>query len=203
MRRVVKALSAGFMATTMLAWLSTAAVGAQSATKQTPQAKPASTAQKTNPVEHALEGTVDSVDSAAKTVSVKTADGTVAVVKVTDQTTVSGLKAGAKYTDLAAEKGSHVVVHYTEEGSVKTAHGIRDFGKGTKKATEGTVTAVDKAGKTVTVKTAQGTDEVFHVSDHATVETSKGVAKETEKGAKVTVYYTEDAGKKVAHFFKM
>jgi hypothetical protein len=38
---------------------------------------------------------------------------------------------------------------------------------------------------------------------HDANETSKGVAKGTEKGAKVTAYYTEDAGKKIAHFFKM
>jgi arginine repressor len=200
MRRMVRTLSGGVMAATMLAWLPTAAAEAQPSTEQSAPAKPASTA---GPVEHALEGTVENVDSAAKTIGVKTADGTVAVIKVTDHTTVSGAKAGAKYTDLAAERGSHVVVHYTEEGSVKTAHGIRDFGKGTKKATEGTVVAVDKAGKTVTVKTAQGTDEVFHVSEHATVETGKGVAKETAKGSRVTVYYTEEAGKKIAHFFKM
>ena len=198
MRRLVTALSTGFVAAAMLAWLSTTTLDAQ--TK--PAAKPAPAAKKPGPVQHALEGTIDSVDSAAKTVGIKTADGTVTVVKVTDHTTVSGLKAGAKYTDLAAEKGSHVVVRYSEEGSVKTAHGISDFGKGTKKVAEGTVVAVDKAAKTVTIKTAQGSDEVFHVSEHTTVETGKGVAKGTEKGAKVTVYYTEDAGKKVAHFFK-
>jgi hypothetical protein len=28
------------------------------------------------------------------------------------------------------------------------------------------------------------------------------MAKGTEQGAKVTVYYTEEAGKKVAHFFE-
>jgi hypothetical protein len=36
------------------------------------------------------------------------------------------------------------------------------------------------------------------MADHAAVETGKG----TEKAAKVTVYYTEDAGKKIAHFFQ-
>ena len=38
-------------------------------------------------------GTVDKVDSGAKTISVKTADGTVKTVKFTDKTTVDGLKA--------------------------------------------------------------------------------------------------------------
>ena len=67
-------------------------------------------AKATNPVEHAIAGTVESVDTTAKTVSIKTADGTVKVVKVTAKTTVDGLKAGADYTALGAEKGSHVVV---------------------------------------------------------------------------------------------
>jgi cytoskeletal protein RodZ len=69
---------------------------------------PAADKVKSNPVEHAVAGTVESVDNAAKTVSIKTADGTVKVVKVTDKTTVEGMKAGAKYTALGAEKGAHV-----------------------------------------------------------------------------------------------
>jgi hypothetical protein len=31
---------------------------------------------------------------------------------------------------------------------------------------------------------------------------AEDIGKGTEKGTKVTVYYTEDAGKKVAHFFE-
>jgi hypothetical protein len=38
-----------------------------------------------------LVGTIDKVDTGAKTVAVKTADGTVTVVKYTDKTTVHGL----------------------------------------------------------------------------------------------------------------
>ena len=30
----------------------------------------------------------------------------------------------------------------------------------------------------------------------------KAVGKGTEKGTKITMYYTEDAGKKIAHFFE-
>ena len=154
------------------------------------------------PVEHAIAGTVESVDTAAKTVSIKTADGTVKVVKVTAKTTVQGLKAGADYTALGAEKGSHVVVKYTGEGADATSSGIKYVGKGTVKVSEGTVTKVDDAAKTVTVKTASGAEEVYHVTAEGTVDTGKGIAKGTTKGAKVSVYYTEEGGKKVAHFFK-
>ena len=65
-------------------------------------------------------------------------------------------------------------------------------------ALSGVVKSVDKGTKTFVVKTADGTEQVFHMADHAAVETGKGA----EKSAKVTVYYTEDAGKKVAHFFE-
>jgi hypothetical protein len=39
------------------------------------------------------------------------------------------------------------------------------------------------------------------MTDHAVVIAAKDVDKAAEKSAKTTVYYTEEAGKKVAHFF--
>jgi hypothetical protein len=40
------------------------------------------------------------------------------------------------------------------------------------------------------------------MADHATVDAGKDVAKGSEKAAKVTVYYTEEGGKKIAHWFE-
>jgi hypothetical protein len=48
------------------------------------------------------------------------------------------------------------------------------------------------------VKTADGGEETYHLTVRAAKETGKGL----DKGGKATVYYTEDAGKKVVHFFK-
>ena len=162
----------------------------------------AATAKKPNPVVHAISGTVEKVDSAAKTVSIKTADGTVRVVKVSEKQTVDGLKAGADYTALGAEKGAHVVVKYTGEGADATATGInvcrQELGEG---IGEGTVTKIDEAAKTVSIKTAKGAEEVYHYTDVATVDSAKAVAKGADKSAKVTVYYTEEGGKKIAHLF--
>src|ERR1700741_1324182 len=58
-----------------------------------------------------VTGTVEKVDSGAKTIAVKSADGTVETVKFTDKTTVHGLKDAAKGSDLAGKEGSHVIVH--------------------------------------------------------------------------------------------
>src|SRR6266566_1769503 len=109
-------------------------------------------------VTHVVSGTVEKVDAGAKTIAVKTADGTVETVKFTEKTTV---------------------------------HGLKDAAKGT---------------KTVAVKTADGTKQAFEVSEHATVDTGKAVGRYSAVGAKkgehVTVYYTEEAGKKIADVFK-
>ena len=50
------------------------------------------------------------------------------------------------------------------------------------------------------MKTADGTVETFHLTDRAAKDTGKDVAAGADKTAKVTVYYTEKAGVKTAHF---
>ncbi|MFZ3210636.1 MAG: hypothetical protein WA188_03910 [Terriglobales bacterium] len=160
-------------------------------------------------LEHATEGVITHVDSAAKKIAVKTADGTEEVFKFTGKTAMhaaKGVKTGAVDTYLAGKEGTHVVVHYTEEGAEKTAVAVDDFGKDTVKVGKGTVTDVDKAGHTVTIKTEDGSEETYHVAKDAAVDTEHGVVKGTEytakKGEKVTVHYTEEGGRKVAHFIK-
>jgi hypothetical protein len=117
-----------------------------------------------------------------------------------------GVKTGAVDTYLAGKEGTHVVVHYTGEGATKVAVGVEDLGKDTVKVSKGTVTHVDKAAGTMTVKTKDGAEDTYHVAKDASVDTEHGVVKGTEytakEGEKVTVHYTEDAGKKVARFVK-
>jgi len=150
----------------------------------------------------AVHGTVTKVDEATKTVVVKTADGTEHTVHFVAKTTVHGTQVGAKDTFKGVKEGSEVVVHYTAKGAEKTAVEVDHVGKDGLKATEGTVSAIDRGAKTIAVKTADGTVETFKMADHAAVDAGKGVGKGTEKAAKVTVYYTESAGKKIAHFFE-
>jgi ABC-type sulfate/molybdate transport systems ATPase subunit len=157
----------------------------------------------------AVHGTITKVDSVTKTIAVKTKDGTVSTIKFVGTTTVHGVKAGADATATGAKdfarglkEGSEVVAHYTVKGTEKTAVEVDDVGKDGLKAVDGTVTHIDRAGKTVAVKTADGTEETFKLSGHAADDAGKDIAKGTEKTTKVTVYYTEEAGKKTAHFFE-
>jgi Cu/Ag efflux protein CusF len=163
-----------------------------------------------SPAAHAatnvITGTIEKVDSGAKTITVKTADGTVKTVKFTDKTTVHGLKDAAKGSDLAGKEGGHVVVHTVGDGADETAHSVEWFGDKTVHVTDGTVEDVGKGTKTIVVKTADGTKETFVVADRATVDTGKDVGRYSvvgaEKGDHVVVYSTEESGKKVAHVFK-
>ena len=160
-------------------------------------------------LEHATAGVITRVDSGAKQIAVKTADGTEEVFKFTGKTVVhgaKGVKAGAVQTYLAGKEGTHVIVHYTGEGAEKTAVGVDDFGKDTMKVSKGAISGVDKAAHTVSVKTEDGSEETYHIAKDAAVDTERGVVKGTQytakEGEKVSVHYTEEAGKKIAHFIK-
>jgi hypothetical protein len=153
----------------------------------------------------AVHGTVTKVDAAGKTVAVKTKDGTEHTFHFVEKTTVHGAHAtatGTKDSFHGITEGSEVVAHYTAKGAEETAVEVDKVGKDGMHAVNGTVTHVSEDGKTVVVKAADGTDHTFHVVGHDTVISAQDIGKGTEKGAKVTVYYTESAGKKVAHFFE-
>jgi hypothetical protein len=153
----------------------------------------------------AVHGTIKSLDSAAKTFVVKTADGTEHTFKLGNSTVIHGTKktvAGTKDAFRGLKEGSEVAVHYTVKGSDKTAEEIDYTGKDGLKATEGTVTRIDRSGKVLALKTAKGTEETFRMSDNAAEDAGKEIEAAGDKSGKVTVYYTEEAGRKIAHFFE-
>ena len=49
---------------------------------------------------------------------------------------------------------------------------------------------------------ADGTEETFALTEHAAADAGEDIANRTENAARVTVYYTERAGHKVAHYFE-
>src|ERR1700722_13037391 len=142
-------------------------------------------------VASAVVVTVKSVDKAAKTAAVKTADGTEYTFHFIGRTVAHGADATAKGTKdafLDMKEGDQVIVHYTEKGAVKTAEEVDHIGKEGMKTSVIAVKSVDHAAKTVTVKTESGAEETYHLTDRAAKETGKGL----EKAGKATVYYTDD-----------
>lgn len=149
----------------------------------------------------AVVATVKTVDKGTKTVVVKTGEGTEHTFRFIGRTVAHGAEATAKGSKDAFEgmkEGDEVVVHYTVKGTVKTAQEVDHIGKDGMKMTVVVVKGVDRGAKTVAVKTADGAEETYRLTDHAVRETGKGL----KEGGKVTIYYTEEGGKKIAHFFK-
>jgi hypothetical protein len=156
-------------------------------------------------VVHAVDGTVKKVDAGTKTVVVDAKDGTEHTFHYASDVTIHGAndtKKGAVDSAHGVEEGSKVAVHYTVAGGKETAHEIDKIGDDGLKTTDGTVSHIDRGAKTIAVKTADGTEDTFHLTDRAAKDTGKDVSEGADKSAKVTVYYTEKAGVKTAHFIK-
>jgi hypothetical protein len=153
----------------------------------------------------AVHGTISKINSASKTIVVKTKDGAEHTIHFVDKTTVSGVDAtvaAAKDSFHGLKEGSEVVAHYTVKGTEKSAVEVDKVGKDGMKSIDGTITKVGEGGKTISVKAADGTEQTFEVAGHDTTVAAKDAGKAADKSGKVTVYYTEKGGKKVAHFFE-
>jgi hypothetical protein len=143
-----------------------------------------------------LDGTVDKFYATTHGAIVKTADGVRHLVHLTDRTAVHGTRA-AEDSFGELEEGSHVVVHYVTEGDRKTALEIDRVGDGGLSLIEGTVKHIDRAGKTLTIQLADGSSNTLRLTDRAARDVGK-----TVKRGRVIVYYSDEGGERVAHYFK-
>jgi hypothetical protein len=143
-----------------------------------------------------LDGTVDKFYSTTHQAIVKTADGVRHLVHLTDRTAVHGTRA-AEDSFGELEEGSHVVVHYVTEGDRKTALEIDRVGDGGLSLIEGTVKHIDRAGKTLTIQLADGSANTLRLTERAARDVGKNV-----KRGRVIVYYSDEGGERVAHYFK-
>jgi hypothetical protein len=141
----------------------------------------------------ALQGNVDKIYDGVETVVVKAIDGTEHVLHVTKDTKVHGSAALA-----TLQRGTPVVVHYTVKGGSQSTDEIDAIGPDGLKSTEGTVMGIDRVRKTITVKYAGGSVETLRLTHHAATEGETP----TVKGNRVVVYYADESGQKVAHYFK-
>src|SRR5258708_7520309 len=115
---------------------------------------------------HVINGTVEKVDAGAKTIALKTADGTVETVKFTEKTTVHGHRVACKGGDLVEKEGGYVLAHTTGEGGEKAPHPLDWSGKKPAHTTEGAVEVAGRGRKPGAEKAADGTKEAFEVSEH-------------------------------------
>ena len=149
-----------------------------------------------------VEGTVHKTYEGAHTVVVKTADGIEHLFHLNERTVVHGGRAAVDDALSGLDEGSKVVVHYTAEGGDETAHEIDRIGEDGLQTVEGTVTKVDRRAKTISIRLADGTRQTLRLTDRAATDVGKDIDSAAGGTARVVVYFNDQAGEQVAHFFK-
>ena len=113
---------------------------------------------------------------------------------------------GGKRSGVDALEGLHegtmVVVHYTADAAEPTAGEVDVVGDEGLMVTEGTVTRLDRQRQQITVKYANGKTEVFRLTGRAAAEAPSDVEQASTGGTRVVIYYRDEHGRKVVHFFK-
>ena len=149
----------------------------------------------------ALQGTVEKEYAAANTVIVKTIDGVEHVFHFTKGLVVHGGPTIALNSLDNLHEGTMVVVHYTVQAGVESAQEIDRIDAEGLKETEGRVVRVDRGKKQISIRFPNGKTETFQLTDRAAVDAGKDVDAAGED-ATVVIYYSDESGRKVAHFFR-
>jgi hypothetical protein len=150
----------------------------------------------------ALEGTMKKFYRAVNVVVVTTIDGVEHVYHFAKDLVVHGGKGTGIDALEGLREGTTVVVHYTAEGSEQAAREIDVVGVEGLEVTEGMVTRVDRGRRQITVRYDNGKREVFRLTERAAAETVQSGDRAAPTGTKVVIYYSDEHGQKVAHFFR-
>jgi hypothetical protein len=149
----------------------------------------------------ALEGSMKQFYRAANVVVVTTIDGVEHMYHFAKNVVVHGAKEPGVDALEGMREGSTVVVHYTIRGEEASVQEIDLFGDEGLKITEGVISHVDRRRKEITIRYGNGKTETLRMTDRAAAESEKAL-EGTAAGTKIVVYYSDDAGRKVAHYFK-
>jgi hypothetical protein len=135
-------------------------------------------------------------------VIVATIDGVEHVYRFTKDVVVHGGKGTGVDALGGLREGVTVVVHYTIAGDEASATEIDRVGDEGLTITEGIVTHVDRRRKQITIHFDNGKTEALRLTDRAAAEAGPEFDRVEAGATKVVVYYRDEAGQKVAHFFK-
>ena len=145
----------------------------------------------------ATDATIKDENKAANKIVVKTEDGVEHVFAGAKDLLLHGGK------DLADLKpGTTVVVHYTTESTGESAREIDRVGANGLSVTEGMVTKIDRGKKEIQIRYDNGKIEKLALTARAAVDGDLDFRNVPAGTTRVVVYYSEDSGRKVAHYFR-
>jgi hypothetical protein len=150
----------------------------------------------------ALEGTVDQTYKAANAVIVKTVDGVRHLFHLTRKTAVHGSESAGAEALRTIKAGSTVIVHYTAAAGEQTALEVDRVDDKGLKTMQGVVTRVDRAGRKISIRLADGSTQTLRLTERAAIDAGNDVDRAAVDATRVVVYYADEAGQRVAHYFK-
>jgi len=167
----------------------------------------ASTAQE---VVHATLGTVTSIDSAAKTITVLLPGAKEQLFKVTGPTVPidfdKRMSADSQPAATFQTTGAFAVVFYIGGEDNQTAVALKDLGKGPFSSTDGKVTIWDRHLREMTLTDSAGAIRQFRIAPETIVETVMGALDGSQyqprRGDEVRVVSQEENGASTALFVK-
>ncbi|PWT80619.1 MAG: hypothetical protein C5B57_11970 [Blastocatellia bacterium] len=149
----------------------------------------------------ALEGTMKKFYRAANVVVVTTVDGVDHVYHFAKDLVVHGGKGSGVDAFAGLREGSTVVVHSTADGEEQVAREVDVIGGEGLKTTEGVVTRIDRGHRQISVRYDNGKTETFQLTERAAAETPT-TNQSAATGGQVAIYYSDQHGQKVAHYFR-
>ena len=150
----------------------------------------------------ALEGTMKTFYKGLNAIIVTTMDGVEHTYHYAERLIVHGGKSPGPDALEGLREGRMVVIHYTVEGSSQTAREIDILGDEGLKVTEGRVVKIDRGRKQITIRFGNGQTETLRLTDRAAAEAGKDLEKAGGEAPRVIIYYEDENGLKVAHYFR-
>ena len=143
-------------------------------------------------------GTIENIDTAANTITVKLSDGTDKTLQLGKRLMVNGREETRSRAESALTARERAVIYYTDKGTDETAVDVESLSHAMRRTITGTLIRADKDGKTVTLRTANGKEETFRVQNDAVIETGDGVMLfeqfAPQSDALVTLHYEDPLG---------
>ena len=143
-------------------------------------------------------GTIENIDSAANTITVRLSDGTDKTLPLAKRITVNGRGETRSRAESSLTAQERAVIYYTDNSGDETAVDVESLSHAMPRTVTGTFISGDRANKTVVMRTANGKEETFRVQDSAVIETGDSVMTfaqfEPQSGAQMTLHYDDPLG---------
>lgn len=143
-------------------------------------------------------GTVESIDSAANTITVRLSDGADKTLQLAKRLKINGREETRNQAESALTANERAVIYYASKGGEDTAVEVESLNHAMRKSVTGTLISANKEAKTLVLRTANDKDETFRVQNNAVIETSDGVMMfaqyEPQSGAQITLHYDDPLG---------